>query len=124
MMKWLTSLVLVVTLGGGALAGIPLHSNDTECTMSGMMDCCRAALSRSNTPQVASARLCCSLNCSQSGPTSSNGVQVQPKTQPTQLAHLSGALVIPPAMFLRQGNRLHSLPTDSHPAYIRHLALL
>jgi hypothetical protein len=125
MMKWLTSLVLVVTLGGGALAGIPLHSNDTECTMSGMMDCCKAALSRSNTPQVASARLCCSLNCSQNGTTPANGVRVQPKMQPTLSAHLTGAQTILPSMpVLRHGSHSHGPPIDSPPAYICHLALL
>ena len=100
----LISLIVLLVVAGSAVAGAPLHSNEQSCSMGaamGEMDCCKAALSRSNTPQVASARLCCSLNCSQSGPTSSNGVQVQPKTQPTQLAHLSGTLVIPPAMFLR-----------------------
>jgi|SRR2546425_8008027 len=125
MMKWLTTLVLVVTLGGSVLAGLPLHSNDTECTMSGMMDCCKAALSRSNTPQVASARLCCSLNCSPNGTTPSNGVRVQPKMQPSLSAHLAGSQVIlPPVLFLRHSNHSHSPPTNSHPAYIRYLALL
>jgi|SRR6266568_5836793 len=125
MMKWLTTLVLVVTLGGSVLAGIPLHSNDTECNMSGMMDCCKAALNRSNTPQVASARLCCSLNCSQNGTTPANGLRVQPKMQPSLSAHPSGARAILPSMpVLRLSSHSHGPPTDSNPAYIRHLALL
>jgi len=125
MMKWFTTLVLVVTLGGSVLAGIPLHSNDNECTMSGVMDCCRAALNRSNTPQVASARLCCSLNCSQNGTTPANGLRVQPKMQPSLSAHPSGAQAILPSMpVLRLSSHSHGPTTDSNPAYVRHLALL
>ena len=91
----------------------------------GEMDCCKAALSRNNTPQVASARLCCSLNCSQNGTTPSNGVRVQPNLQPTLLAHLTGApATLPPVFLLRHSSHSHGPPTDSHPAYIRHLALL
>jgi len=91
----------------------------------GEMDCCKAALSHNNTPQVATARLCCSLNCSQNGTTPSNGVRVQPKLQPTLLAHLTGTpAILPPVFLLRHSSHSHGPPTDSHPAYIRHLALL
>src|SRR5437660_9043095 len=91
----------------------------------GDMDCCKAALRRSNTPQVASARLCCSLNCSQNGTTPSNGVRVQPKMQPSLSAHLAGAqAILPPVLLLRHNSHSHSPPLDSHPAYIRYLALL
>ena len=91
----------------------------------GEMDCCKAALSHNNTPQVASARLCCSLNCSQNGTTPSNGVRVQTKLQPALSAHLTGAqALLPPVLLLRHSSHSHSPPTDSHPAYIRHLALL
>src|SRR5437773_1680934 len=106
-----TTLLLLLILAGGAFAGTPLHSNEQSCSMGGAMgemDCCKAALSRQHTPQVAAARLCCSLNCSQTGTTSSNIVQVQPKTQPSQSACLSGGPVTPPTVFLRQSNTSHS----------------
>src|SRR5437870_1320665 len=124
----LTSLVLLLIMAGGAVAGAPLHSNEQSCSMGGAMgemDCCKAALRRSNTPQVAAARLCCSLNCSQSGTTPSNGVRVRPKMQPAPSEHLAGAqAILPPVLLLRHSSHSHSPPTDSHPAYIRHLALL
>src|SRR6266545_4458711 len=99
----LISLVVLLIVAGSVVAGAPLHSNEQSCSMGAMgeMDCCKAALRRSNTPQVASAALCCSLNCSQTGTTSSNGVQVSPQTQPAQLAHVTGAQpILPPALFL------------------------
>lgn len=123
----LISLVVLLVVVGSAVAGAPLHSNEQSCSMGGMMgamDCCKAALSHKNTPQVASARLCCSLNCSQTGTTSSSGVQVQPQTQPTQSAFLKGVQPLPSVLLLGQTSHSHSPPTDSHPAYIRHLALL
>src|SRR5436309_12124257 len=121
----LTSLVLLLIVAGGAFAGTPLHSGEQWCSMGGAMgemDCCKAALSRRNTPQVASARLCCSLNCSQTGTTFSNGVQVQPKTQPPLSVYMIGSPAnLPPVLLLRHSSHSHSPPTDSHPAYIRHL---
>ncbi len=70
MKKRCASLVLLLMLGGSAFAGIPLHSGERGCnmTMEGM-DCCKAALMQSETPEVAAARLCCALNCSQPGAT-------------------------------------------------------
>jgi len=124
----LISLVVLLIVAGSAVAGAPLHSNEQSCSMGGAMgemDCCKAALSHKNTPQVASARLCCSLNCSQSGTTPPSGVQIQPKMQASLSAHLTAfQAMLPPALFLRHSNHSHSAPTDSHPAYIRHLALL
>jgi len=124
----LTSLVLLLIVAGSAFAGTPLHSNEQSCSMGGAMggmDCCKAALSHNHTPQVASARLCCSLNCSQNGTTPSNGVRVQSKMQPSLSAHLAGSQAIPPpVLLLRYNSHSHSPPLDSHPAYIRHLALL
>jgi hypothetical protein len=123
----LISLALLLTFAGSALAGVPLHSNEQSCPMGmmGDMDCCKAALSRNNTPQVVNARLCCALNCSEEGTTPANGVQVQPKIQPLVLAHVLGAqAILPNVPLLRYNGYSHGPPTDSHPAYIRHLALL
>src|SRR5882762_11112113 len=75
----LTSLLLVLLIVGGLSAGIPLHSNEQECSMPDMagMDCCeKAAQSESLTPEVSTARLCCALNCSQTGTTGSTKSQL------------------------------------------------
>jgi hypothetical protein len=121
------SLMLVLAFAGSAFAGIPMHSNEHSCPMGmmGDMDCCKAAHSRNNTPQIARARLCCALNCSEEGTTPTNGVQVQPNTQPLVLTHVPGAEVVPPVVpILRLSAYSHGPPGDSNPAYIRHLALL
>src|SRR5437773_10523903 len=125
----LASLVLVFVICGSALAGVPLHSNEQECSMPGMagMDCCKkAAQAQSLTPEVSTARLCCALNCSQSGTTGSTGSQLpRPST--------SQAMAIHPSVFQPLVATLHlsvrsswvdSPPPYSNPAYIRHLALL
>src|SRR2546421_11438285 len=122
------SLVVLLVVAGSAVAGAPLHSNEQSCSMGGAMgemDCCKAALSHNNTPQVASARLCCSLNCSQNGTTPSNGVKVQLKMQPSTAAHLTSFQAILPTLpSRRHSSHSYGPPTDSHPAYIRYLALL
>ena len=122
----LVSSMLLLAFVGSAFAGIPMHSNEPSCPM-GMrgMDCCKRALSGTNTPQVTRARLCCALNCSDESSTPTTGVQVQPKTEPLVLTHLLAGAVVPPVVpMLRPGAYSHSPPRYSHPAYIRHLALL
>ncbi len=65
MAKWATSLFLILTLGASVLAEMPLHAAEQECSMHGMsgMDCCKAALGNGNETEVASARVCCAVNC-------------------------------------------------------------
>src|SRR3979411_1446782 len=70
----LASLALILVIGGSVFAGFPLHSNERECSMPDMasMDCCKkAAQAESLTPEVSTARLCCALNCSETGTTGS-----------------------------------------------------
>jgi hypothetical protein len=91
------------------------------------MDCCKKAAQRENlTPEVATARLCCALNCSQSGTTGSTGSQLPPQSK-------AQAIAIHPSATQPLAGTLHSLirsswadspPPYSNPAYIRHLALL
>jgi hypothetical protein len=121
------SLLLLLGSVGSAFAGIPVHSNEQTCPMGMMrgMDCCERALSKNNTPQVAKARLCCALNCSEEGTTPTTGEQVQPKTQPLVLRHVSAAeVVLPVEPMLRFSAYSHGPPGELNPAYIRHLALL
>ena len=66
MKKWLTSLLLVLALAGGVLAGRPLHSGNMN---SHMMDCCKKAKSKEQTTEANMARLCCAINCTDSAPT-------------------------------------------------------
>src|SRR6266702_4403622 len=91
------SLALVLVMGGSFFAGIPLHSNEQECSMPGMagMDCCKkAAQAESLNPEVSTARLCCTLNCSQTGTTGSTGSQL-PRPSPSQAVAIHPASVQP-----------------------------
>ena len=127
MRKRLASLVLLLVIAGGAFAGVPLHSSDRECSMGGMMDmdCCKAALLQKETPEVANAKLCCALNCAQNGTTSFPGnVPISPPSQLSLSVHPASAALPPSSMPLRYLNHSHGPPSDSQPAYIRHLALL
>ena len=127
MVKWTTSLFLILTLGASVLVGMPLHSNEHKCAhgMSGM-DCCKTAQGHGDETNVASARVCCAIHCQQSGTSGPSGVQV-PRNSPLLVAVIHPVLVQPPAPepipFL-VSRWAHSPPGSSNPAYIRNLALL
>ncbi len=129
MAKWLTSLILVAVLGGSAVAGMPLHSNEQGCNMPGMIgdaDCCAKARAQGATPEVTAARLCCAVYCPSSGtpPPSSLVLRVTP---PAAIAPHPAAIqtsLVPPGSMLRFESAQEDHPQYSRPAYIRHLALL
>lgn len=91
------------------------------------MDCCKkAAQAESLTPEVSTARLCCALNCSQSGTTGSSESRL-PRPSVSQAIAIHPASVQPLASSLHLSLRsswADSPPPYSNPAYIRHLALL
>src|SRR5436189_6134930 len=125
----LASLALVLVIGGSVFAGVPLHSNEQECSMPDIagMDCCKkAALAESVTPEVSTARLCCALNCSQSGTTGSTSSRL-PRPSASQAIPIQPSSVQPivgPHHSFLTTSWAHSPPPYSNPAYIRHLALL
>ena len=128
MRKRLTSLVLLLMLAGSAFAGVPLHSNEQSCSMGdamGEMDCCKAALMQSKTPEVAAARLCCAIECSNDGTAPSGNLRISPNSQPEVSVFHATSPTLPDAVLLTEHiSRSHSPPFDSHPAYILNLALL
>ena len=122
----LTSLVLLLALVSGVSAGMPLHSNEQECSM-GMtdMDCCKkAAMGQGTADEVMAARLCCALNCPETGSTSSS-VNVPQPLQLTALLY-GVAAELPKLDIPTLRGTAHSLspPKDSHPTYIRNHSLL
>ncbi|PYS71888.1 MAG: hypothetical protein DMF73_09650 [Acidobacteria bacterium] len=127
MKKRLASLFLLLVLFGSAFAGVPLHFGESECGMDGMMDmdCCKAALLQSQTPEVTDAKLCCALNCAQDGTTSPpNIVRVTPPSPARAPSHPAIAQLLPQSSFLfHRIDRLHG-PPNSGPTYLRNLALL
>src|SRR5260370_42624231 len=124
----LASFALILVIGGSVFAGMPLHSNEQECSMPGMagMDCCKkAAQAESLTPEVSTARLCCALNCSQSGTTGSTGSQLPRPASQALAIHPSSVQPLVGTMPLSiRSSWTDSPPPYSNPAYIRHLALL
>src|SRR4030095_15897715 len=97
MKRRLASLFLLIVLAGSAFAGVPMHAGESECEMSGMMDmdCCKKALLKELTPEVAQAKLCCALMCPQNGttaPSRSNRVKPPSSTPLPSLPALTLAL--------------------------------
>ena len=123
----LTSLVLVLMLAGSVFAGVPLDLSQGECGMDGMldMDCCEAARMQKATTQIANAKLCCALNCTQNGTTSPpTSVRVKPPLSAPPPAHPSITQALPqPSLLFNRIDRLHG-PPNSGPTYLRNLALL
>jgi hypothetical protein len=124
----LTSLILVLMLSGSAFAGVPVEFGEQSCSMDhsmGDMDCCKVALLPGKDVQAATARLCCALSCSKEGAAPAKGRRLAPQLQLTVISYPT----IPQALLTSHfRNRLfdfsHGPPGDSHPAYIRNLALL
>ena len=124
----LTSLILVLMLSGSAFAGVPVQFAEQSCSMDhamGDMDCCKAALMPSKDAQTVTARLCCALSCSKEGTAPAKGRRLAPQLQLTVILYPIIPQAFPTA---HSRNRLfdssHGPPGDSHPAYIRNLALL
>lgn len=126
MRKCFTVLVLIAAIAGSALAGIHRSPGEHKCPMMGMSDCCETAAQHTGAPQVTAARLCCTLNCTEPGTTGPTGVF---NLSPSLPLMLHAGAVPPAATNSPYGALPHSYPSpsppqDSHPAYIRHLALL
>ena len=125
MAKWGISFILVMTLAGSALAGVPMQSGEKSCPLMGMADCCKKAQSQDATPQVYAARLCCSLNCSLPGTTGSTGIE--PKTPSPALALHNAPHTPASYVATMRGAMANSSPErnqHSPPIYLQHLALL
>lgn len=124
----LTSLVLVLMLGGSAFAGVPVQFGEQSCNMDhamGDMDCCKVALMPSKDAQTATARLCCALSCSKEGTSPTNGVRFTPQLQLTLISYPPSPQALLTSHFRNQlFGPSHGPPGDSNPAYIRNLALL
>lgn len=74
MARRLISLFFLLILTGGALAGTPLNANGTPketCPMK----CCKRTSANSNPQKADAAKLCFTVNCSTSAPTSTSPAQ-------------------------------------------------
>jgi hypothetical protein len=117
-------LALLLVLAGSAFAGMPLHSNEQECSM-GEMDCCmKAALDQSGNEEGTGARLCCVLNCSQNGSRPPSVKVPQPAQSLGAIYPTTTSALLPAIPPFRRVENLHGPPEDSHPTYIRNHSLL
>jgi hypothetical protein len=124
--KQFTVFILIAAMCVGALAGVHGNESAHKCPMMGMSDCCETAAQHTGAPQVTAARLCCTLNCTEPGTAGPTGTfNLSPS-----LSLMIYAGAVPPAAMTSPHGELPdsysspSPPQDSHPAYIRHLALL
>lgn len=120
-MKRALSLAVIIAIVGGAVSA---RADDGSWVEGNMPLCCKKARSAANAPENSMARLCCKLNCSESGSNGSSSASNLSRNQgPT-----SGTAIIPtPTHFARFALRSHAAAGCSHessPKYIQHLALL
>ena len=120
MKKSFLTAIVIITLAS-SVVGVEAHLGEG----SNMPACCKKAQSRSGTPEVWIARICCSLNCSEPGSSGLSGsVGFSRQQGPT-----ASAAVIPTAarinnvQLIRCCTRVARSP-DSNPKYLQHLALL
>ena len=127
MLKRLTSLLLLLAVGAGVASGAPLHPGGHECAMEGsmgMMDCCKHARSHGNTPEVQAARLCCAVNCQNTG---TSGPASETKISAPQIAPSHPAATPAPAGLTIPHVRRRvrwSHTNESPPVYLLNLAFL
>lgn len=125
MIKWLSSLFLLIALSGGVFAGVLLHVGEQECPMS-EMDCCKKALSQGNSAEVSAARLCCTVACEQSGSTTA-AVKMPQFTSVVVVALYLSTFQKPSAEATKKHPQKFASKVsfdDSKPIFIRHHTLL
>lgn len=128
MAKWITATVLVLTLSGSVLAGVPIDAPAQECSatanVAGEMDCCALAQMQAQAPEVAAAKLCCAINCSQPAQTESmNSVRIS--LPATTLVHPPvAALPATSPRFPHSFRSAFPCSATAKPSYILNLALL
>ena len=123
MNKRLASLFLLLVLAGSTFAGVPLHFGDGECSMHGMMDCCKTALMANDSPEIAAAKLCCAVDCPTSGSSSS---KIEPLRAPASVRVPTYMVSLRPwttAGGFWPTESVHG-PPGSPPAYLLNLAFL
>ncbi len=123
MMKRLAVLVFILLVGGNALTGTPIYAQKSE-----MMKCCKSAFKSGDPDRISAAKLCCAVNCPQSGATTTKTMSVQ-MTQfvPLVISFFNFAFQ-KQTTTLQSSKHLYGVaefsPPNSPPAYLRHSAFL
>jgi len=123
MSKSLAALLVIIALASGAI-GVGAHSREGSCPVANLPDCCKKAQTALDTTVASMARLCCKLNCSEPGSTSSNTSSSFP-AQPD----VDRSTTVTSSVWRDAFKPLPSSPQaaeahHSNPRYIQHLALL
>src|ERR1044072_1427535 len=82
MRQGLIIVLLLLAVLSGAI-GTVAHEADNSCPIPNLPACCKKAQSRENSPVASISKLCCKLNCGESGTTGSSastGFSSQPGT--------------------------------------------
>src|ERR1043166_3468425 len=116
--KPMTSVVLTIVMLTAAV-GVGAHQQEGWCPMLKLPACCKKA--RSNGPGASIARVCCNLNCSEPGSSSSSSFSVQLSTTANTAVAVNAAPFSSKVVFTPHFQRFYSY--DSNPRYIKHLAL-
>jgi len=72
MVKRLTVFIFIFVVGIGLLTETPIYAQKSE-----MMKCCKSAFKSGDPDRLSAARLCCAVNCPQSGATTTTTMSVQ-----------------------------------------------
>lgn len=126
MTKRLFSLLMILALAGGVLAGTPLRSSEKDCTVSKAMKCCKRKSAGHTTPiEITRANLCRTLACEQSASTAST-------VQLPQLSTLVVALLYFDTLKFSPAKQAKTFKTDfqqfsvsryKNPLFLQHHAL-
>jgi len=126
--KWVISIALILVMGSSVFAGLQIHFGGHDC---GMMECCMTTHATASSdaheeiPGERIADLSCFLNCPPSSVPGRTGTSVQFSSSVSVDDYSVGVrtpLVVPVTVRRHNATEIHL--QDSHPVYIRHLALL
>jgi len=123
MMKRLAVLIFIFVIGSNVLTGTPIYAQKSE-----MMKCCKSAFKSGDPDRISAAKLCCVVNCPQSGATTTTTMSVQ-MTQfiPLVISFLNFAFqkqAIAPQSLKHLYGVAELSPPNSPPVYLRHSAFL
>jgi hypothetical protein len=123
MIKRVAVLVFILLIGSNVLTGTPIYTQKSE-----MMKCCKSAFKSGDPDRISAAKLCCAVNCPQSGAATTTTMSVQ-MTQfvPLILSFFNFDFqkrTVSPKSSKRLFNLAELSPPNPPPVYLRHSVFL
>ncbi len=123
MVKRLAVFIFIFVIGSNVLTGTPIYAQKSE-----MMSCCKSAFKSGDPDRISAAKLCCVVNCPQSGATTTTTMSVQ-MTQfvPLVISFFNFAFqkqTITPKSSKHLYGVAELSPPNPPPVYLRHSAFL